>query len=800
MADLDFKHHVSEIPRGEKLPEPVQRKVAMETSRIPDFQSPVSNYGSATNWMSGLGSKVAASASNAIATKIGGELGKNPQGELGPAITNFDKQLSDSYTTQAQATLGIEAQKLITKSNLELAEQPRINQDMISKAQKNTMVGLDRIFSLAPNSIRPQMEQSYGSLMIHQNEQLVSRMMDEQKKDRLDNLELSSNMSAENAFSLSMGGDDKAAMSYMLSTIRAVTSSVEMHDITPMQAKNIEDKLRLSYLSGKYTRLAVEADRRKQLPEFLSSLADDAPGELSEQDKSSVYSNVVQYMNMQANLRMQNQQLKLAKFEEQLILDPLKASTQFNAMAADLTPYQAEKAKIQLIQSVKKQQHDDTDSQFLSHNWNNTRAHSNSSSDLINKTFNDKVKYVVEQGQINNDPVSTEDAEVLVASSAGGEVSVFTKTLKNGLSSSNPNIIESTIQQIHKLTENGNGQALKGLTEQDWSMVTAAQHLRDAVDPVKAAQDAHNRIYNQDPEIEKLNNKKFSTILSTQNRSGISEDNFALKTFGMSKGDFLNQSIATAYGVDILNKLQSAFSISGDFNEAKQTVQREVEKNYGDTFVNGGKHKTLHPIESVVGFKVRDGVPYIQNNLIQQLDDKFTPLKSLYDRKIKNEYWETIPVEIPQSSKGFQFEKPELSTYYLESKNQESALKLPRNAENSPFKFAQEGIKKESNYLKYERTFRDFQGVSENPSQTHGMFFKTFDPIRIKRHMRDDKGVEKTDVFNVVLIGNNFGNYDIAIESKEGIRNLFQEAPFLGVMTLSPQVDKIWEHYNRDHK
>ena len=76
MADLDFKHHVSEIPRGEKLPEPVQRKVGMETSRIPDFQSPVSNYGSATNWMSGLGSKAAASASNEIATRIGGELGK----------------------------------------------------------------------------------------------------------------------------------------------------------------------------------------------------------------------------------------------------------------------------------------------------------------------------------------------------------------------------------------------------------------------------------------------------------------------------------------------------------------------------------------------------------------------------------------------------------------------------------------------------------------------------------------------------------------------------------------------------
>ena len=193
-------------------------------------------------------------------------------------------------------------------------------------------------------------------------------------------------------------------------------------------------------------------------------------------------------------------------------------------------------------------------------------------------------------------------------------------------------------------------------------------------------------------------------------------------------------------------------------------------------------------------------MPYIQQNLIQQLDAKFILLKSLYDSKIKNEYWETIPVEIPAPSKGFNFEKPELSAYYLKSQNKEAAIKLPRNEEDSPFKFITQGISEQAKHLQYERTFRDFQGVSENPSKTHGTLFKTFDPIRIKRHMRDEKGVEKTDVFNVVLIGNNFGDYDIAIESKEGIRNLFQEAPFLGVMTLSPQKDKIWEHYNRDHK
>ena len=60
----------------------------------------------------------------------------------------------------------------------------------------------------------------------------------------------------------------KGAMSNMLSAIRATTSSAEFRDITPQQAKNIEDKLRLSFLSGKYTKLALEADREKNYQNF----------------------------------------------------------------------------------------------------------------------------------------------------------------------------------------------------------------------------------------------------------------------------------------------------------------------------------------------------------------------------------------------------------------------------------------------------------------------------------------------------------------------------------------------------
>src|ERR1700733_9208933 len=176
MAEIETKKHVSSTGQSESLPPPIARHVNAEISRIPKFQSAYNNYGEQTNWMSSIGSSIASKASNEIATKLGGDLGKNPQGNLAPSLTNFDKQLQQSYVTQAQSTIGIEAQKLITKSNLELTQAERLDPDMIAKSQQSTLQGLDKIFSMAPSSIRPQLEEHYSSVMINQNEHLINKM------------------------------------------------------------------------------------------------------------------------------------------------------------------------------------------------------------------------------------------------------------------------------------------------------------------------------------------------------------------------------------------------------------------------------------------------------------------------------------------------------------------------------------------------------------------------------------------------------------------------------------------------
>ena len=146
MADLDFSRHVSEIPAGENLPKPYQQSERPDITQFGDIQNATRDYAESSNWMSKLGSEVAARASNAVAEKIGGELGKNPRGDIGIPLTDFDKAMQESYKTQAQATLGLQANKLISDSNIEAAKASRITPELITKTNQSISIGLKNIF------------------------------------------------------------------------------------------------------------------------------------------------------------------------------------------------------------------------------------------------------------------------------------------------------------------------------------------------------------------------------------------------------------------------------------------------------------------------------------------------------------------------------------------------------------------------------------------------------------------------------------------------------------------------------
>ena len=727
MEDLTFKHHVSEIPRGEQLPNTVQRKEKIQTAAIPDFQTAADRYGEATNWMSSLGSYVATTTSNAIATKMGTELGKNPQGDIGIPFTDFDKVMQQSYATQAQSTLGLQAQRLISQSNLELAQSPRLSPDMISSAQRQIMTGLDKIFSLAPGEVRQKMEDHYGGLMIHQNEALVERMMSEQKSDRISTLELSAKVNAENAYSIPISGtdadkdgDSRSGKAAMEATISAARSAAARHDITPLQAKTMEDTARQSYLSGKYTRKALQAEKEKRLPEFLNSLADNKPNDISDKDHKAVIGNILHYMNMQSSLRTQNEMLSIAKFNAALSTDPLGVTdSHIMQLQQSLDPIQFEKMKMKLQQARDKALEENSKADFVMQNWTNPEVLARTDEKAKNKSYDTMVMKMVSDSKGST---SVDEAEVLVAAAAGGSVPVFSTALKSKLNSGNPALMDAAGRQIDALYSMNAGHALMGLSDHDKAIFTQFKSLRDGLPPEEAAKIAIQNA-NQDPDTQHMNREKWSAFVKRQT-GGISgfmatsPTNWALKQVGLNKDDFMNPGQANEYGNMILQKYSAFFQMTnGDQENALKLVKQDVKDNYDYTGVNGPKTMTLHPIEKVLGYESNSHVvPFIQNDVMNQMSTNFSKMKEAYNNKQTDTYWDFVPHE----------GKPEKGLFYQNK----------------------------------------------------------FKPIQVKRYTRTSTGV-KSDAYDLILVGNSF-NWDLVLSTESGMRPFPQIAPYMGIYTYTP--------------
>jgi len=652
MAELDFSRSVPDVPAssGPAIPAPYHRTETVQPTAIPDFQSAMSNYAENTNWMSFIGSQVAAKASDAVAQKIGGELGKNPKGDIGPAFTDFDKTMKASYTQQAQATLSLQAHKLITESNIQTAQASRITPDLIASTNQSIQKGLQNILKNAPDDVKPNMELQFGTAMLDQSANLSSRMIREQKQDMINNAALASDLNAQHAYSFSMNGNDKAAEAAVENTRRTSAAEVASNRLSPQDAKARVDAARQSQLSGK---MIHEYNNAKDKEAYLKSIADKKPSYLSDNDYMAVTNNLMSYVNHQDALRAQDQSLRLAKFQNSVAMNPMAPdmASQLQDLKANVSPEAYEKAQLHYINAVKTYNKETGDVNNALSSWNDPSSFARLSEKSVNKGYDMLVSRYVQQREQQGSPISQEDAEVQVAAAAGGKIPSFVNSLKNKINSGNPQMMDSAARQMDALySSNQAGKALQGLSDSDKSIYTQFKSLRDSLPPEEAAKIAIQNA-NQDPDTQKMNKEKWSAFVKTQTAGSIfgatAPTKWALKQVGFSEDDFINPGIANEYGNLILQKYAAFYqNLNGDKDNALKMVKEEVNQNFGTTGVNGGSVKTLHPLEKVLGYDENsDVVPYIQNDVMDTLHKSFAPLKEAFSKNQSNVYWDIVPSE-----------------------------------------------------------------------------------------------------------------------------------------------------------
>jgi hypothetical protein len=734
MADeFSFSKNVPSVGNASSIPILQRQEGKVNQVTTPEFQSSTEALAASQNNLSAIGAKVAQTSSNEQAQILGNQMGKNPQGELTPSFTEFDANLEKSYHAQADATLRTQGQKLVDDSQILMAQSPRLTPELIAKSQNNVQLGLNKIAEQAPLAIKPDLQASFDSQALDLNRKFQDRYISEQREDHKNNAINAIGVATQNIMNMAMANDMKGAGLNLKAINQYANSMLANGSFTPEEARIYKQTGQQTLLNGQFSAMAVQAQKENKLPEFEKDYADKKlPGMEGMTNEQWVATG--QSINQQTNFveQMKSQEQNLTS---QNMLNRIASNVgsitgaEWKAYQNSVTPIEAAKMEFHYIQARNKNNRSSTAVMDLMKYYGNPEAHANAPEKVRNATFNAAVNYSVEQAQRNGTQLSHEDAEVQVAASAGAPVPVFIKDLNNKLISGNPAMIESGAMQYHSLQSIGAGKALIGISKSAKAIMASYEGLRDSRDPATAAAEATDRVVNQDSVVQKAIQEKWSNQLQTATNSGTPLPDYALKKVGLSKTSFINPALANTYGSDILNTYSDYYSLTrGDDSAALKLTKDYVDENYGETRVNGGSFQTMHPLERIAGFKDFDGVPYIQQDVVNQFSKQMVPLKDAYDAKTSNEYWDVSP-------------------------------------------------------------------LSKEP---HGVFKGTYDPIQLRRHTRVGNS-EKVENFNVVLHGNAFDSWDVAVQSDSGMRNLFQTAPMLGIVNYRPNIKAIQDSYLKDH-
>lgn len=771
MAELEFKHNVSQIP-ATPLPEPVKRSVAAEVSHVPDFQGAVSSYAQNTNWMSAAGSQVAQRASTAIAKELGNDLGKNPQGDIGPAITDFDKTMQESYQTQAQATLGLQANKLINDTNMEMAKAPRITPELIEKANQNVSIGLQSIFKYAPTEIRPHLEYAYGSQQINQIGDLTSRMIREQRQDRKANTAYASDVNAQNAHAFAMKGDFKAADASVEATRKANNADVAAGISDKETAKTNIDTARQSALSGRATYEYEKARAENKGEKYLADLANKKPDYLTDQDYPVVVNNLLTYVNQQNNLRREDANLARAKFNVSLANDPLGITQgQINELKDHLDPLQFEEANLAYIKSIKElQKKNDGVAKALA-GYTDINTFPQQTTENKNGAWEQTYKSILQRPENIASGMTEDTAKLYAASAAPVAIPAYTAELKAKLSTPIPENLEAAGQAVNYMASHNMMPKLDGIQPEQFVMAEKYSQLRQVMPPIEAAQKAYEAVYSKSKEQREANKDALAQYYKTAKLKN--ENIFAVMKRIVQTPDNLKIRNLPGYMKKVNSLFETYFDVTnGDEAMASELTKRTIDSQYGNSSINGEPELFFHPIENIPGIPP-DATGAIQADIVDQANLKFQQDKAFFDNG-KADFWY-------EARQRISADEAVTSKKMLDAINE--------------------------NYKKHPVTGEIFDIHNERKNYNNHLaithVFSKGQPITIVKHNRSGKD----EIFEGAVQANPWGvstgnpaqpisgGYDLQIKTQNGMQAITLFNPLNSSVSYNPRVDYIKKLY-----
>ncbi len=622
-------------PSNEPVPV-LQRQVAAHPeSAVPDFGSAFSGLALTESALGKISSTIAMQSGVELAKRQGNLLGKTPQGELLPAFTKVDQAFVDSYSAQAKATLGLQANDLINQSQEQISQNYKLNSTSISQFHEQTMKGVQEILKNAPSTIRPELENQYASHIMDSTHQLQLRMISQQKDDAKQQQEVYNNNQVKAAFDSSFQTNTPEGQAQSAQNLESFRQDLQKQRMSGMIDRKTEASMysaaKLQYYSGVYSRGASDAKAGRNLPEYLKIMHKNLPDDLSESEKITVGNNVMTYVNALHNEEAQDQQLVLSQLNRSLAENTLTGS-QIAQAESQLPPTEFNNfmTKLWTFKNTKGQEMAATES--LANNISDIYSMAQATDKQKNSAYN---ALVFKQMQQTPD-ADTLQVETGVVKGAGGEIPAFTKQLGAMITSGSPDDMYRATRAISSVSSYA-PQNIQSLPKEARAMASIFEDLHQVgVNVNDAYAAAREQVLNKTKDQQEANEQSYSEYrknnLATSDQVQSKALRLLNKPWGASVPDL------PAVSNRIMRAWEGYYKLTnGNAAAADKLTAQGLEAAYGTTHVNGAKQFVYLPPEKIAG--IGDDAPHIvQNDILRNVRPQLAATFEAFKQN-KNDYY-----------------------------------------------------------------------------------------------------------------------------------------------------------------
>ncbi len=617
----------------------LQSKEKLQPTGVPNVSSAFNALALTPSALGEAASSLSMTAGNELARREGRRLGKNPEGDLLPAFTKVDQTFIDSYSAQAESTLGLQAQSLLNQSKEEISNSNLLTQNQIGTFAQKTSDGLEGILNNAPNTIKDKMQHQFSSEVESSVHQLTMKMIGQQKElaiQQANAWRMNQSLAMQNA---AKDGNYDLADQINESINSNIHAMVNSNQMDPAQGESALITNKLNFQSSLAINKAMDARAKGggALEDYLATMADKKIPGLSWSESEAVLNNVLQHVSQTESADRRQEQLTMAIGNNQIqtgeMTPAILSDYQNKLQPTDYVHLATAYAVSQRSRGITNQKVN-----FITANPRDSQTYNGMTAKDINSGFDVLTQALIKDYQNNGQGIDQDEAEFQTAAYMAHPVPKFVDSINNGIQQGNPQQAEAAMQKFQRMHEIS-GFKTVGVSDKSVAIGEVFQGLlgSQSLLPDEALAKARDIVSNKDDKTIKLNNQIIADYMKKNVSNPSKSLSWAIKMSGVESGiPFQNDAAFTS---DIRNQFQGFMQLTnGDVDISKKMIQTYTQKTYGTTHVNGEPQIAYLPIEKSINLDT-GATSLIQDDLISHLEPQLANGKEAFNNGTLPYYW-----------------------------------------------------------------------------------------------------------------------------------------------------------------